>query len=52
MTRASKIMAEEKIPHIRTRIHAVGKLLDGMECQISTLYTWASISFMSKLQIT
>ena len=45
-TRASKIKAEEKFP-ISEQGYAVGKLLDGTECQI-LLDTGASKSFMSK----
>ena len=48
MTRASKIKVEEKFP-ISEQGYTVGKLLDGMECQIH-LDTGASKSFMSKSQ--
>ena len=46
ITRASKIKAEEKFP-ISEQGYLVGKLLDGMECQI-LFDTGASKSFMSK----
>ena len=46
MTRASKIKVEEKFP-ISEQGYMVGKLLDGMECQI-LLDTGANKSFMSK----
>ena len=46
MTNASKIKAEEKFP-ISVQGYTVGKLLDGMECQIP-LGTGARKSFMSK----
>ena len=46
MTRASKVKVEEKYP-ISEQGYMVGKLLDGMECQIH-LDTEASKSFMSK----
>ena len=46
MTRESKIKAEEKFP-ITEQGFMVGKLLDGMECQI-LLNMGASKSFMSK----
>ena len=45
-TRASKIKAEERFP-ISEQGYMIGKLLDGMECQI-LLDTGASKSFMSK----
>ena len=47
-TRASKIKAEEKFP-ISEKVYAIGRLLDGTECQI-LLDTRASISFISKSQ--
>ena len=47
ITRASKIKGEEKFP-ISEQGYTVGKLLDGMECQI-LLDTGVSKSFMSKL---
>ena len=47
MTRTSKIKAEEKFP-ISEQGYIVGKLLDGMECQIC-LDTGASKSFMPML---
>ena len=46
MTRASKIRIEEKFP-ISEQGYTVGKLLDGMECQI-LLDKGVSKSFMSK----
>ena len=46
MNRASKIRTKEKFP-ISEQGYTVGKLLDGMECQI-LLDTGASRSFMSK----
>ena len=47
MTRLDKIKAKEKVP-ISEQGYTVGKLLDGMECQI-LLDMGASKSFMSKL---
>ena len=47
MSRVSKIKAEEKFP-ISEQGYMVGKLLDGIECQI-LLDTGASKSFMTKL---
>ena len=47
MTRASKIKVEEKFPTSEQE-YMVGKLLNGMECQIC-LDMGASKSFMSKL---
>ena len=46
MTRASKIIVEEKFP-ISDQGYVVGKLLDGMECQI-LLDMGVSKSFMTK----
>ena len=46
MNRASKIKAEEKFP-ISEQGYAIGKLLDGTECQI-LLDNEANKSFMSK----
>ena len=46
MTRASKVKAEEKFP-ISEQGYSVGKLLEGMECQI-LLDTGPSKSLMSK----
>ena len=46
MTKLDKIKAEEKIS-ISEQGYTVGKLLDGMECQI-LLHTGASKSFISK----
>ena len=48
VTRLDKIKAEEKFP-ISEQGYTVGKLLDGMECQI-LLDMAASKSFMSKSQ--
>ena len=47
MTKASKIKVEENIP-ISEQGYTVGKLIDGMECQI-ILDVGANKSFMSKL---
>ena len=46
MTTASKIKVEERLP-IAEQGYMIGKLLDGMECQM-LLDTGASKSFMSK----
>ena len=50
MTRVSKIKVEETFP-ILEQGYTVGKLLEGIECQIS-LDTGASKLFMSKPHIT
>ena len=47
MTRLDKIKAKEKFP-LSEQGYTVGKLLDGMECQI-LLDIGASKSFISKL---